>query len=216
MNKGNRLLGVAFAWAALTALTSVAAYGHEAHHRHQESRQGLEPARPKPLSGESVYHLDSTWTNQDGKQTKLSEFQGKPVVVAMVYTGCQGACPMTISDLKKIEECLPAAARSQVRFAVFSFDSERDTPAKLKEFVKARSLDTSHWTLFHGDPGAVRKLSALLGIRYKKDKNGDFDHSNVITTLDQAGVIAHQQVGLRQDPGETVAKLVGLSSASSN
>ncbi len=187
-------------------------YAHEAHHHHG-SQQNLDQDRPQPLSGESIYNLDSTWTSQDGKQIKLSTLQGRPVVVAMVYTSCQAACPMTISDLKRIEEALPVAAKGQVRFAVFSFDSKRDTPARLKEFVKARSLDTNRWTLFHGDPSAVRKLSAVLGIRYKKDKNGDFDHSNVITILDKSGAIAHQQVGLRQDPKEAVAKLIELSGA---
>jgi protein SCO1/2 len=189
---------------------SVAVYAHEAHH-HSGAQPALDQARPQPLKGESVYNLDSTWTNQDGKETKLASFRGQPVVVAMVYTSCQGACPMTISDLKRIEDGLPATVRSKVRFAVFSFDSKRDTPAKLKEFAKARALDVSRWSLFHGEPAAVRKLSAVLGIRYKKDKNGDFDHSNVISILDPAGVIAHQQIGLRQEPKEAIAKLTGLS-----
>jgi protein SCO1/2 len=209
MNKWNVVL------VAALAIASLPGFAHEAHHHHG-SQQDLDQARPQPLRGESLYNLDSTWTSQDGTQTKLSTLQGQPVVVAMVFTSCQAACPMTISDLKRIEEALPAAAKSQVRFAVFSFDSKRDTPAKLKEFVKARSLDTSRWTLFHGEPSAVRQLSAVLGIRYKKDKNGDFDHSNVITILDKAGAIAHQQVGLRQDSKETVAKLIQLSGASAN
>ena len=190
-------------------------YAHEEHHHHG-SQQNLDQDRPHPLRGESIYNLGSTWTSQDGKQTKLSALQGRPVVVAMVYTSCQAACPMTISDLKRIEEALPAAAKSQVRFAVFSFDFKRDTPAKLKEFVKARSLDTNRWTLFHGEPSAVRKLSAVLGIRYKKDKNGDFDHSNVITILDKTGAIVHQQVGLRQDSKETVAKLTQILEVPAN
>lgn len=197
---------------AVFAFAPTAGYAHDAHHH--GGQQDLDQARPQPLSGESIYNLDATWTNQDSKQIKLSALQGRPLVVAMVYTSCQAACPMTISDLKRIEESLPATVRSKVRFAVFSFDSKRDTPAKLKGFVKARSLDTNRWTLFHGAPGVVRKLSTVLGIRYKKDKNGDFDHSNVITILDQTGIIAHQQVGLRQDPKETVAKLIQLSGAS--
>ena len=131
----------------------------------------------------------------------------------MVYTSCQSACPMTISDLKKIEAGLLPAVREQVRFAVFSFDTKRDTPAKLKGFVEARSLAPSRWILFHGNAGPVRKLSAVLGIRYRQDKNGDFDHSNVITILDRAGVIVHQQVGLRQDPKDTIAKLALLAAS---
>lgn len=209
MNKWNVVLVIALAIATLPG------FAHEAHHHHG-SQQNLDQDRPQPLRGESIYNLDSSWTSQDGKQIKLATLQGRPVVVAMVYTSCQAACPMTISDLKRIEDALPAATKNQVRFAVFSFDSKRDTPAKLKEFVKARALDTSRWTLFHGEPSAVRKLSAVLGIRYKKDKNGDFDHSNVITILDKTGAIVHQQVGLRQDSKETVAKLTQILEVPAN
>jgi len=168
---------------------------------------GMDSSQPLSLSGESIYNLDTTWSDQNGKVTKLSELQGKPVVIAMVYTSCQGACPLTISDLKRIDNGLPEPERKQVRFAVFSFDTSRDTPPKLKKFAKAHELDLSRWTLFHGSTSAVRKLAAVLGIRYKRDKNGDFDHSNVITIIDSGGVIRYQQFGLRKDPKEAVAKL---------
>jgi protein SCO1/2 len=209
MNKPILLLTLSF---ALAPLAGYAEEKHEHHHPAAQS-QDLNRSRPEPLSGQSIYHLDSAWTDQEGKATKISALRGLPVVVAMVYTSCPGACPMTIADLKRIEEGIPEAQRSQVRFAVFSFDSKRDTPAKLKAFVKSRSLDPGRWTLFHGTPGSVRKLAAILGIRYKMDKAGEFDHSNVITLLDRAGLIAHQQVGLRQDPKETVSRLTRLLGA---
>lgn len=162
---------------------------------------------PTPLSGDSIYNADSTWTDQDGKSTPLSSLKGKIVVVAMVYTSCQGACPMTISDLKRIEKGLSDEAKKETRFAVFSFDTKRDTPTKLREFARARSLDPARWTLFHGKAVAVRKLAALLGIRYKRDSSGDFDHSNVISVLDRSGAIALQQNGLGQDPENTIKKI---------
>ena len=73
-------------------------------------------------------------------------------------------------------------------------------PEALKKFASARDLDPSRWRLYHGDRAAVRELAMVLGIRYKKDARGDFDHSNVISILDREGVIRHQQVGLGQEP----------------
>ncbi|MBS1963582.1 MAG: SCO family protein [Bdellovibrionales bacterium] len=172
----------------------------------------VEKAIPVPLGGDSVYNLGSTWTNQDGKPIPLSSLRGKVVVATMVYTSCRSACPMTISDLKRIEKSLPDGARNSVRFAIFSFDSERDTPAKLKEFAIARGLDPDRWSVLHGKSGDVRKLAAVLGIRYKRSSSGDYDHSNVISVLDRGGAILHQQIGLGQDPAETVGKIGGIVS----
>jgi protein SCO1/2 len=159
------------------------------------------------LQGQSIYHLDSSWTAQDGSKVPLSRLRGFTTLIAMVYTSCPDACPMTISDLQRIEKSLTEPERKRVRFALFSFDSKRDTPAVLKRFAKAHELDSGRWTLFHGSPIGVRKLAAVLGIRYKQDKNGDFSHSNLITLIDSGGVIQYQQVGLRQDPTEMLAQL---------
>lgn len=182
-----------------------------AHEHHSPSQNNLDSSRPPALHGESIYNVDATWTTQDARDVSLKSLRGRPVVAAMVYTSCQAACPMTISDLKKIEEGLSEPAKKQVIFAVFSFDSDRDKPGKLKDFAKARSIDLSRWTLFHGSPSAVRKLAAVLGIRYRKEKSGEFDHSNVVTVLDRDGVISYQQVGLRSDPQGAITKLNQLA-----
>jgi protein SCO1/2 len=200
---------------SLLALLALAApaWGHEGH-LHHASGEDLDSARPAALSGESIYNLDSTWINQDGEAVKLSSLRGAPTVIAMVYTSCQSACPLTMADLARIEKALPESRRKQARFAVFSFDSARDTPSTLKRFAEAHGLDLGHWALFHGNPGAVRKLAAVLGIRYQKDQRGDFNHSNVITLVNSGGTIQYQQVGLRQNPKEIVAALQRLLGAS--
>ena len=129
----------------------------------------------------------------------------------MVYTNCTTACPLIVAKLKRIESALSPEARGRVWFALFSFDSERDRPEVLKRFAAARDLDPSRWRLYHGDRAAVRELAMVLGIRYKRDTRGDFDHSNVISILDRDGVIRHQQVGLGQQPGEAASLLENLA-----
>lgn len=177
------------------------------HHHHHDSAGDMNASRPAALSGQSIYNIDSTWKNQEGRDMKLASLRGKPTVIAMLYTSCQGACPLTIADLKRIETGLDEATKAKVRFAIFSFDSERDKPERLKEFASSRGLDTSRWALFNGKPADVRKLAAVLGIRFKKLPGGDYDHSNVITIVDRDGLIVHQQIGLRQDTKESIEHL---------
>lgn len=174
-----------------------------------QSRDGDDNGH-KPLVGNSIYQLNSHWADQDGKSMPLSRFRGKPLVLAMMYTNCKDICPLIVSDMQKIEASLPEAARGQVGFALFSFDPEQDSPSQLKQYASAHALDTKRWTLLTSSADSVRMLAAVLGIRYKKDLNGDFAHSSVITVLDSEGELRHQQTGVRKDPAQVAAVLNDL------
>jgi protein SCO1/2 len=177
----------------LSALTVSAHEGHKA---------GSTSEISAPVSGESIYNLKSTWINQDGKTLKLSELAGKKLILAMGYTGCEHACSLIVEDMKKIEA--KAGDHSNAVFAFFSFDTEKDSPKKLKDYAEKRKLSNS-WLLFNGSKKAVKELAAVLGIKYSKLPNGDFDHSNLISLIDKEGVIRYQQIGLNKD-GEDFLK----------
>ncbi len=141
--------------------------------------------------------MESTWTDQEGKERRLREFAGKPQVVAMIFTHCEYACPMTLAALKKIEA---AVSRMPVHYLLLSIDPARDTPEVLKAYARRESLDPDRWTLLCADAGSVREIAAVLGIRYKQNPDGGFAHSNLITLLDRGGVIRDQLKGLGAEP----------------
>lgn len=159
---------------------------------------------------DSIFMLQSKWRAQDGMAHPLSDMRGTPVVLSMIYTGCQATCPLTLRDLKRIESALPLALRTKVRFALFSFDSDQDLPVVLKRFAKAHDLDLSRWTLFQGDAAAVRELAAVLGLQYKKNSRGEYDHSSLIAVIDAKGRIRYQRTGVGQDAAEITQKITFL------
>ncbi|MBT3711043.1 MAG: SCO family protein, partial [Gammaproteobacteria bacterium] len=110
-------------------------------------------------------------------------------------------------DLKEIEKKISAEELAKVRWLLISMDSARDTPEVLQAYAEKNKLDTSRWTLLHGDDFAVRGIAAALGVRYKKDAKGNFGHSNIITTLDVDGRISHQLVGLGAESSPSVAAI---------
>lgn len=171
----------------LTLSINPSAFAHDGH-----KDIALAPAAPVT---ESLFNLDSVWTNQDGMKISLSILKGQPAILAMIYTSCESACPLIVEDMKKIEKQLPLNTQKKVRFALFSFDSARDTTARLKKYAKDRGLGPS-WILARGSDKSVRELAAALGVQYKKSASGDFQHSDVITLLDHEGVIKKQQTGL--------------------
>lgn len=181
-----------------TLLLSLGSIAHEGHHPQKQ---------PTPLLSESVFNLKGEWISQDEKIFSLSDLRGQPAIVAMIYTSCEHACSLIVEDLKKIEKLSAAQMKKPLRLYLFSFDVQRDTPAQLKSYATKRKLDSASWTLLHGDSRSVRELAAVLGLRFKKAANGDFDHSNVITLLNSEGIVEFQQVGLSQDPKDLLEKL---------
>ena len=66
---------------------------------------------------------------------KLSDFQGKYVLLYFGYTSCPDLCPTTLGKLQQaVTRQADRAAQVQVIFV--SVDYLRDTPAKLDVFVK--------------------------------------------------------------------------------
>ena len=161
----------------------------------------VEEKNVAPLSTRSLYQLDAKWTNDDSASMQLASLRGKPVVIAMVFTHCEYACPVLVQDIQRMRAALPEAVRAKAQIVLVSFDTERDTPAALKAFRERASLDAT-WTLLRGDAGNVQELAMLLGVKFKKDARGQFAHSNLFTVLNPGGEIVHQHVGLNGDISE--------------
>ena len=162
------------------------------------------------LPDDSIYHIDSSWIDQNGQNVKISQLQGKIQVIAFVYTYCEHSCPVIMSKLKEIEKHLIESKKGEVNFSLFTLDPERDTPAQLKLFEKKHELNQNIWRLYSGNPDDVLELAALVGVRYKPMNNGNNDiaHSNMITVLDKKGTIIHQVKGFGEDL-EKVITIIG-------
>ncbi len=97
----------------------------------------------RSATGTSLFNLDARWTTQDAATVALDAFAGRPVVVAMGYTTCKDICPAIVADMMWIEKHLSPGDAARVRFAFFSFDSEADTPERLKLYAESHGLDPS-------------------------------------------------------------------------
>ena len=165
---------------------------------------------PADYTRESLYQLETTFTDDSGRRFVLGSLKGRPVVLTMFFTSCSYACPLLVADMSRIRDALPAAQRDQAALVLVSFDPARDTPAALREYRESRGLDRQ-WTLLHGDNDAVRELAALLGVKFKQEANGQFAHSNLISILNAEGEIVHQRAGLKgglDEAGRALAQAI--------
>ncbi|MBR9988325.1 MAG: SCO family protein [Gemmatimonadetes bacterium] len=179
----------------------VAAAGSVGAHAHDNPID----AKPAPTGATafSVYDLEARWHDQGGHPLILRDLAGRPRVIAMVYTSCAYACPRILKDMKRIEGELRTAG-IDAGYVMVSIDPERDTPARLSEYARSVMLDPADWTLLAGTDDSVLELAALLGVRYRRVGEADFEHSNIITLLDGSGRIVHRQIGLNAEPDALV------------
>ncbi len=123
-------------------------------------------------------------------QFTLSEQRGKLLVLGFGFTNCPNVCPMTLANLAQVYKNLGALA-GQVQVVYMTVDPERDTPARLREYL------TNFNSHFVGVTGSADELAAVrqaYGIIAKKEvhKNGgnyEVHHSSYIYLIDRDGLL---------------------------
>lgn len=166
-----------------------------AHHHEHHAELSLPAAPP---SASSLYLVESRWEDQGEKTLTLGEYRGRPVVLAMFYASCTVACPIIAENVRRIERAANEARLDPLpRFVLLTFDPEHDSPAVLRLYAESHGLDPARWSLLRGSADDTRELAVLLGVRYKRNADGSFSHSNLITLLNGAGEAVHRHEGLR-------------------
>jgi protein SCO1/2 len=140
----------------------------------------LKPSRPA---------TDLTLTTQDGKPFKLSSEQGKVVALWFGYTFCPDVCPTTLAELTQARERLGKDA-NRLRIVFVTVDPERDTPARLRDYVNAFGGNVIAAT---GTPQQLAQARKAYGVVADKQVVSGtsaaylIDHSAFVYVVDPAG-----------------------------
>jgi protein SCO1 len=129
-----------------------------------------------------------TLQGTDGQALDLNRFRGKVVLLAFGYSSCTAVCPVTLHTFAQtVRKLGPAAADVQVVY--ITVDPERDTAARLKQFLA--SFDPT----FEGGTGTEQQLEQVrkdYGVSAKKipyERTYVYDHSSFTYLLDRKGRI---------------------------
>jgi len=80
---------------------------------------------------------DLRLVREDGARVSLQSVlgDGRPVILAFIYTSCTTVCPMVSQTLAQVQEML-GPLRDTVNMVSISIDPEFDTPARLREYAR--------------------------------------------------------------------------------
>lgn len=132
---------------------------------------------------------DHRFRDESGREIALSDYGGAPLVVSMVFTACAESCPLLIQYLAEaVEVAQDTLGRDSFAVVTVGFDTETDTPERMRAFASMHGIDLPNWRFLSGDPETVDSLIAELGyLRYSSPRG--FDHVAQTSVLDGERVI---------------------------
>lgn len=151
-----------------------------AHHSPKADRgyERIEANEPAPAF---------TLTSQDAKRVSLKDLHGTPVVLTFLYTTCTNVCPVLLHTMTSAEQRLGEAELRNVRFVGVTVDPKRDTPERLKVYMKERGLDAARWQLLTGSLAEATRVATDYGVVVRPAPHGDFVHNSVFVIIDAHG-----------------------------
>ncbi|HIH2763232.1 MAG TPA: SCO family protein [Candidatus Azoamicus sp.] len=155
----------------------------------------------------SIYNLDINLIDKSGNSSKLKDFAGKVQIFSMIYTNCKTICPIIISNMKAIEKLLLFNGVKNVSFSLISLDPDRDSIDNLNKYFYEKKMNIDSWNVYKSTKSETLRLALAVGIKYKKEKNNEYTHSNLIIVLDKYGVIKMHHQGLDKN-FDLVLKLI--------
>lgn len=141
--------------------------------------------------------------DQDGKEFNTAEFIGKPFVVSFIYTSCVHICPTITLSLSTAVKEKSERLGKDFNVLTVSFDPDRDTPWKLKEFGANFTKDFIHWRFATANKETIERMAKDFGFFYKRD--GDqFQHINMVSVVSADGNILTHVYGIDFKPEQVL------------
>ena len=142
--------------------------------------QAYDPPQPAPpIEG----------VNWDGTTFQLDQQKGKVVILFFGYSYCPDICPLTMAQLAQSYRQLGEKAKN-LAVVFVSTDPDRDTPARLAEYIPA--FDRSFYGI-HLTPEQLTTVEQAYGVFAEPSATPDASagyeiaHSTYLFVLDQTG-----------------------------
>ncbi len=156
------------------------------------------------LSG--FYLIYKVWPTNQGLPsiTKVKEFtlesiyteeyqinNDKIKLVAFFYMKCPDICPMTMSDLKILQNKLKDQGLfgSKVEIVAITLDPINDSKENLLQYADHFNVDQTGWYILRGSEKEIEAVARQFQMVYKKDENGFVTHGTNMYLVDTKNTI---------------------------
>ena len=96
--------------------------------------------------------------DQNGESFGSDDLAGGVYVASFLFTRCATVCPRLTASLRQLERRYREEGVEEVTLVSFTVDPAHDTPERLRDYARSRSLDLEHWSLVTGAEPDLRSL----------------------------------------------------------
>lgn len=144
-----------------------------------------DPPAPRKVIPEAGGHGPKYFPNvalrtHEGKEVRFYDdlIKGKSVVINFMYARCEGICPGTTANLRKLQQRLGDRVGRDIHMYSITLRPNEDSPEDLNAYTKAHGIGPG-WTFLTGKPDDVEALRRALGFT-DPDPKVDADSSSHI------------------------------------
>jgi len=161
------------------------------------------------------YVKDFRFTDQDGKQLRQRQFEGKVYISEYFFTTCKGICPKMNANMKIIYD----KYKSVPDFAIISHTSmpETDSVPLLKAYEQTllgtttSKLTVTNWFFVTGTKDSLYKMARESYLLDNEKNNSinvkdQFIHTQFFAVVDKEGRVRGVYDGLQKDELEKLSK----------
>ena len=128
------------------------------------------PKRSFPhLSGREMlrqrYFPNIELTSSTGRQVRFYDdlLKDKIVVINLMYADCDGICPVTTANLKRVRTLLREQIARDVFIYSLTLKPEQDSPRALRVYAEMHGVNDPNWLFLTGKPEEVDLLRHKIG-----------------------------------------------------
>lgn len=149
-----------------------------------------EPSSNELQKGETV--PDFQLIDQNGKLIRLSDFQGKPVVLTFIYTRCPlpNFCPLMSKNFQALQQRLQKEFPDRFELLSVTIDPKFDRPEVLKEYASRYSANEKCWTFATGTQEQIDTIAGLFGLVHEAE-SGLLSHNLRTALIGADGRLRH-------------------------
>jgi protein SCO1/2 len=134
---------------------------------------------------------DFTLRDTSGKAVRLSDYRGRAVLLAFIFTTCPGVCPLISKQMEYVQTQLKSAGlfgKEAVMLSV-TIDPETDTVPVLTTYATQYGADPAGWRFLRESEEKTKLVLKSYDEWTKKLPKGDLDHPARVYLIDRQGSI---------------------------
>ncbi len=153
-------------------------------------------AEPRALSANPTLSVigraaDFILRDLTDQPVKLSDYRGKVVVLAFIFTSCKSVCPLISKQMQALQDELKKGALFGDKASMLSVtvDPEKDTAAALAKYAENFGADAKGWRFLREEPAKLKAVLAAYDEWTKLLPSEEVDHPARVYLVDRAGNI---------------------------